>query len=435
MSRKWFRRLWILICYVLNFIGCAAQLYYISEQYFKYGTVTELSIKRQDRLRPPQLIICLQAKDFIHDYKDVPSLFQLSPNASRLINLNESSIRDGNGWLTDERKFYSFKVAKVFKSGSLCYSIHVNHSLVFSARQITNGRKYPSIYHLTLNYNFRTAKDFLIYTHHPLMSWYGDSDSFAIHNRILNKSQNIIDYNQVGLSYSTFKLVRLPAPYQTNCIDYVTIGYESYANCFEYCIGVLCAKMFGKNPYYLYSTEISTLPFLRNRDMKRNKTILIAMRDIEKECRIKCAYTDCDFEQIVPKKMVSTNSTFPIFELLAPNEPYVISEYKPQVQLVDFVTASLSCLGFWLAWSPLDFLLKIQFSKIVSTVRMRGATDVNRDCNQQEVIANQDDYNFDVHKVIQEHAFLIDNYWEVLLVQQHVLREIALKANKCVHKH
>ena len=52
------KRLWLIVVISLTIGCCVYQCYYISEQYFAYGVVSDVKIRFATFVRPPTLVTC-----------------------------------------------------------------------------------------------------------------------------------------------------------------------------------------------------------------------------------------------------------------------------------------------------------------------------------------------------------------------------------------
>lgn len=120
----------------------------------------------------------------------------------------------------------------------------------------------------------------------------------------------------------------------------------------------------GKVPFTVLSLNGSNYKLLSELDVK-NKSVLKELDDIYKSCSAKCPFLDCVQEQYIPRRLSSGNWTTPTVTLMMSSEPRITTQFKPQINPVDYITYVLSCVSFWLAWSPLDFLLNSFVSNVI----------------------------------------------------------------------
>ena len=392
-TRHELRSYWYLFAWFTAFVGCVFQVYYISFQYFVYDVVSEVSIGRSSPMVPPQVIVCVYqhfAYRNISEYRSsntIRAILDSTYDPKELmvkytIHKNESYQSD---WFESPTINSSYLIVdKFIKRYKICYSIRLNSGLQYREALLTNGIGWPHFYSVQLNATkFGSCDLVMLYMHPADRHFYGLSNAFTENYRALtNHSLGIGDKNHVVISYSRGMRVMKGPPYRTMCLNYSDIGYESRGHCFEDCLYRLAIKEIGKVPFSIMVNQPVDLPMMSFRD-DGNDTISKKLFQLEQRCSRNCTRKDCIKMEFVPKVMSSMKSDNLTIELYAPNEPGIVSIYKPKISLIDYITYVLSCIGFWFAFSPLVFLLdndvlrKVLFGTQVQTKRTNRVSNMN----------------------------------------------------------
>lgn len=344
-----------LIALIIGNICCCLQIIYISQQYFEYDTLTQVVIYRPSQLKPPAIALCGVAASLTNTSKSTFDIFSSTPTASDLI--TKVAIHDTSGYEFRRANKSKLNPIRFYKNRYLCYEIKLHPTTVFSRRHLSNGYYFPIFYAVQFVALPLAVHHIIFYMHSSERNFYGISDSYAMHDRKVNIATGTPEANRVALSYSHFTSIHLPPPYKTSCLDYSTVGYESQGHCFDSCIRNLVLGRLPFTPTNILSFEehASRLLFLKTL-APFNATMSAEIKGFLDFCNQKCSSLDCFREDFVPRRLFAADNPNPEVLLYAPSDPTIISTFKPHIQLVDFITYLLSCVSFWLAWSPVEFL-------------------------------------------------------------------------------
>lgn len=179
-SFSFFRRdcLRNLVYFTLAFGGCFLQIYHISSQYFKYDTVTQLSITRPSSVVAPTLISCFDFRrvfvrekvlkllqlhrndsDPEHFMPTIAELLSITPEPNEIIGSCAQHLR---GTLYEKDNCSHLVIKKSLKQQNICYSFTLkNYS--YDYMHITNGMSAPRFFAIYLKVAFfkRTPYMFL----------------------------------------------------------------------------------------------------------------------------------------------------------------------------------------------------------------------------------------------------------------------------------
>lgn len=164
----------------------------------------------------------------------------------------------------------------------------------------------------------------------------------------------------VALSYSTYRTKLIRHPYQTDCFDYSKWNLQSKHHCYDDCV-----------LKEVHLTGLNRRPFnvlLRNLTLHQlhwasQKEKFHQFENIDELCANKCKKANCMVVHHVPHIVRSQPLPNIAFELFVSSDPEIVSESKPEISFIDFATFTLSCIGFWLGFSPLVFFSDLKFSE------------------------------------------------------------------------
>lgn len=365
------RTFWKAFCWTFCLTGCAWQIYYISDQYFAYDSVTQVKITRTHNYYPPVLTFCFYLRDVLNnsgEFLNIADCFNRTPTIATII--DHALIHDEFNFILNEvnattyEKF--FKIEKLIKKNLICYSIRFHENIRFLLYYLVNGRTTPTIMKLWINgTSFRTSDLFQIYLTSTKDGARGMVGSFvAVDRKIFNSTTGEGDANLIQISYNSFTSIRLPFPYKTNCLDYRTINFESKKHCFEDCLLKNTISRLGKVPFSVVVNEPLDLQIISDADIK-NSTFHKIRYSIEEECFSKCEKSNCKEFSYTPKLISTIQEKDLIVYLNVADSPDIISEYIPRLSFVEYAIYVLSCISFWVAFSPLQFLIE---NKVVNSV-------------------------------------------------------------------
>lgn len=341
----------LLFCY----IGLFFQVYYITIQFLRYDSVTQVVITRPDLVNPPTLAICIKKDDSL----DVTAkeLLQQRPGIGDFVSsLKIHSLVDYS-IINTRGNFSSLIIRKFIKQFFICYSIRLKSDIMFDYNLLTNSYNDPSFYRLKIrNSIFDTYEYLYMFMYPSTMHMYGRSESFVEHSRgIFSNKTNAFSEDYFAITHQMYSILRLPPPYATNCVDYNLLGFESKKECYELCLTKLSILNFEKLPFTVLIKQPLNYKIMNSRD-NANGTTLRMLDKLAKECKARCAYKSCLKIEYVPQIIATAENARITIDLYASNSPLIQSTYKPLINFIDYLTYILSCVSFWLGFSPLNFL-------------------------------------------------------------------------------
>jgi hypothetical protein len=202
----------------------------------------------------------------------------------------------------------------------------------------------------------------LAYTPHDYYSAESESTSFSLIKRCTISSYDVIES----------KL--LPAPFETDCMDYKRIHSSmTRASCYEHCFGNLSISHFGLKPRVQDNRlEVSDAGKSSAGDFKTH--FKNEIKQISRTCHEECRKQECHQIMYLPKIKSSVaswdNNSLHYFHL--PTSPAIMSQSLAKISLQSFLIDFCSTFGFWLGLSVLTVIESaVSFASKFSIPRKR----------------------------------------------------------------
>ena len=243
-----------------------------------------------------------------------------------------------------------FKIRKMISESFICYHFE----------KIKENSKWTSIVYDLATLNRVTGLKETIYYH---------AFSQELANRVnqlvvrLNPPPDITRMDQKALlgtglkghaftsSYADFENNFLPAPYATDCINYIDIGFLGKDDCFESCIANYSIKHLKKiysGPSIYPHTKEEIIPTgILLKDHKFNEFKL----NSSKFCDKKCHMLECYQHFYIPRFRTTIEYPISAFVMSQMSEPKLATKFTPTLDFLSFVTDVGSTFGFWMGLS------------------------------------------------------------------------------------
>lgn len=406
----------LLIYFLLAMLGCLLQVYHISDQFFEYDTVTQLTMRRPINAKPPALILCFflsQCYDpkIVQKYglntsdKQLPEkitldqIFELTPTLQdqfKTCRLRTQGYRLSDRMKGNENCKQHFEIVKFYKQRLICFYIKLKDERPFFLEQLYNSIQFAKYYQVTMvGTGLEAATHYMTFVSDSKLRFDGRSDSYEEHNRmLLNESSGEGNQSFITLTYARYESTLLEKPYKTDCLNYQRqLGFQSKGDCFETCVLKQAITELRKAPFSIAYEEPSPHMILSFDDLKDDAKAA-QLDKVEVFCRSRCSKKDCHKEDFTPKIISSESYTGVGFEIYAPNEPDVITTFVPRTSLVDYITMVFSCIGFWFGFSPLYFFKDFDVLSMVHGMSrkqsLRKASRIKSSPKSSHLIANQE---------------------------------------------
>ena len=336
--------------WILGFVGCGLQVVTVTWNYTEYRTSTRIHIKQDATCFPPAIALCFNAATFT-DYT-IEQLFSLltieQETISSLRYWNEDDTRYNTA--TEPKDIYSLvEIKKFVKLAFVCYSIKRKIEDRIDYKDLTDNFERPMFYRmkfhklhdLDVRYNYW-------YMFQNKSKFYGNSAAYA---------ETDSRYTWVTLSYRRYRENLLPPPYTTWCYNYTeSRGVEDSGHCFQKCF-LNETRNLNMYPFDLMIDASYDLRLKRFTPALFNQTDLRhEVMKARKMCRYECRFDDCQRDIFAPIIVsINRDNEFTI-DLYVSNEPTIKINATPSLTLIDYATYVLSCLSFWISFSPVGIV-------------------------------------------------------------------------------
>lgn len=383
-------------------MGNVYQIAEISVMYFSYGLATQVKVAFPDTFRLPKMSICFYTSNLIkwdQELKDNP----LMRNLYGFSNMTSEEIAKKVSRMALKDKMVVDHVFVSNKTGDQLFNRIIGWKDIFDGCSILSPVDYTVKYHPNCSDIYK-IQIFMkeCYVCYAFMLRQGRSDlyDYSSTHRVagLNGFQNAmfmkesslerIDQikitlnkmdrfprlgftrniflsqlqNLIVMTYTWFKNDYLPDPYPTGCIDYTNIGYTERAQCFERCFRNESLKKLNKiipggiiRAPGMGSDEPAKHTQFTTQDV-RTSSLASLTRDIQKKCSKQCKRPDCTEEQHIPVLMSKSPYAYNCLLMNSMQAPAVETVYAPKFSLTEYLTDSMSTIGFWVGISFLSAL-------------------------------------------------------------------------------
>ncbi len=348
----------MIIIRLLCLFGCLFQLYHTCEVYFNYPITVNLDIIKANHYEMPALSLCREIKRM----KSLSKLWQKYKTNEFPVNytflspflLDEITLKASD--LEINYTVYENKIGKqeVNSSGVVT---HINRGFkcftLFSksmneTNTVFNQTDYSSTiinFELKFNTSDNPIVDYfrlMIHPSHQIVS-------SPYRRKNIQISQNLLK----DITFKRVLIHSLPAPYETNCINYSQIGFRSKIDCINQCLISVAKKRCNRWPAEIFAPKTvnhSFLPkFLINECLEKIS---------EKYCNHKCQYNDCIEEILTVEELNSFDEKFAekyFFYIWFPLSHDYRYEYKPTFAFVEFINYIGGIISLWFGLSFLSF--------------------------------------------------------------------------------
>lgn len=348
------------------------QIYYISDQYFRYDSSTHvvIDVMREVALprftaristnellnlkeiceRKPTLCTGDKIEELYQYFQD--NLFHLTPSVKEIVSDCKLKAVVSNAMAKCE----SQNLAKgVMMLESVYYSLQFeNRTVSMNAEKFRHGLS--RLYSLKLNLTkYINVSDVSVTLRPPNMD-INALDLVHYHHIVINRKEDPSN-NSFFFNFNYLQIERLPYPYETNCLDYTTVGLQSQTHCLANCYEFILKRDVNDSTYELMQTNKHPPIPLNIMVGVFNYTDDTKQGVLDQHCRKSCFQDDCKSQifTIILKHVghERRNKWALGLYLAVPMEPTISLQYRPSMSTTDYITYVFSCISFWLGWSPL----------------------------------------------------------------------------------
>lgn len=379
LPRRWPHRSCILrkVILVSSLIGFIVQISYVSSQYFRYTTTTDVTFSQSHYVNPYSTAVCVRYQDIIDKGKlsletgiklkaginlaeliandvllTVDQIFKYTPAADQAL---ESCVYREDNWLIRERTsptdcYNWFDVSRFFTSEFMCYRIAERSARILETRSITQAKHQMfRVFEVAFNSNFKH-----VLVVNPII-WFESrlpyiSRSYAKPVSFVSNGVNTVPItNMLYVSPVDTYVSLLEAPFDTKCL-------KSPRNPFSMVHRCLIDAYFkiGLAPGSEMIESSNQFVPVSNREYA-NETIMEILRKIFMRCQKNFMFTECHvtFTQTIVDSVKAFNKTFAV-ALYVSSQAETHTKAQPSMTFVDYFSFMCSCFGTWFGLSFLS---------------------------------------------------------------------------------
>lgn len=370
----------------------------VSREYFEYRTTSHIAIRDYaDVIKAPAIVVCFRYK-YTDQGMNMTIGERFSGEANYFNDKNDTwrvfSVRVRT--TLDKKEVYKeYETKKYLMGHRYCLFFQQlrqsNKTIVTSPENLALSNLYDVYITVTPAHSANTWGDPKNCT--PKFVYFG----LVTDNSTLSNPSNREVFKElcttglrryfIDFTYSSFINIKLPPPYDTNCLDYRKgTSFLSTYDCYNECLqektkplNVIPSTTLIDRKKYNNSTEYIAYEFMlenKTRVMKKSlpKELIQAYRTlssgwdrIKKSCLQFCSRPDCWSEDISPT-IISTRSWTKNFSkdnetlskialnMLLSHQPMMEVSTLPKYHFIDYVVYMSSMLSFWLGFCPLSLV-------------------------------------------------------------------------------
>lgn len=451
------RVLFIKLIWIVSFLSILAGYvllsWQVSREYFEYRTSSHVVIKDQpEEIKSPALVVCFQwAIDnaslaysrrlgdlFTNYFNDENDTWTVARVRAPRIPPNKDIRYESKKYLLKDKYCLYFNVLNHFKLEDVTSSRYSGLPLTYLLDLTTDPIYSGYTAALGSKKKHKCASKFLF------ISLVTDQSSLPNFRKQEVTQEACIDGTPVyaiTMSFSSMVNVRLPPPYDTNCLNYRKegreggIGYLSSHECYAHCLqaetqkwnvvpdmAIIDRKEYEGSDAYLahgiiYDNPAFDLNLLSGENISKDLQDMYVIltrewKGITKSCQDSCSRPDCWIEDISPEILEvitdenynDENYTFTwlTFEQGLPSQSNIEVSTVPKQNLLNYVIYMLSSLNFWIGFCPLS----------LASILVRRL----QECTYRRV--TNDDHNTTMMSEMKQLLLAFDQNQRILSIQQ-----------------
>lgn len=349
------RRLILLLCWgfvLLNIV-------YLVLQFIEFPTSAEVLFNHPAKMEWPKFTIYLMAIDGTHTKFDHPPsaidiLESCSMRANEEDEEEECDSTYFNKGILGQTTYYTFENLKAGEAME-AYKYHEQTTLVTIRLNIS------------LFINISYAQIYL----HAANSDKQRFDHLGTARLSFNRTLGIPIFD---ISYEHYITKKLPAPYNTKCLDYRTVGLQSQSHCIGNCMQYISdmdndADVTG----FLYQSS-QVKPTAQNIMTGDFNAVSSLGLGLQKHCEQMCLKVDCIEHFFVTSSSIeaqSYNTDILTINIIAQKSPTKYTTYIPNYSAIVFICLLCNCIPFWFGSSPYSLLIDVYELKWWEKIRFR----------------------------------------------------------------
>ena len=354
--------------------GVLWQLIVISELYFQYKVSTTTNVFTPETLNPLAMTLCVQIAH-VADLERVKQDFKITtlPNdAYGDVDFKNWTLRQLFDYTPSSdtilvKFFYKTKnaaelievssnvnrhieVVKFLQRVYVCYKITLKDDQPIKYREIS----------VTSTWQFQVKK--LVFNESVMNSkaikvMLGNVNHLP-YKEMISTKYNIRSLDSSGHLYTskhmTIEKHLLERPFETQCIEYITIGFHDQHHCIEECVAAHIFKSFRKVSLLSPVIEASSLKPLTLEDL-RDKAMSVNVSKMQEFCQtVQCRNIECHDEEIVTSTDSGTtyeNTSQTVWEHQVTSQISFKITSRPTLSFVEFFIYVLGTISTWFGLS------------------------------------------------------------------------------------
>ena len=356
------------IVWMFTLIVCSLHIGIITRQYLLYDTTTKMTIRHEDTIDIPVVVVCMSSdwtgdnvSDFFaYQHRDENiTLHTFEMEASGCGTESRSFCNTGGRLILFNLTFTQetsdiFSVIRFVRGRKRCFAFRFRQRR-FDVSRAASTISYE-IYNLIFKRGEESPSDLSYYLLHPD---HGDPvvESRCDLNFYYARAKNV-RLPIACLNYQRRETRLLESPYETRCLNYSTMGLQSQLHCLNDCILRSAGSKLDIIPddVSVFAPNASSAR-VWNDSFWKNSTISAALSSIRKSCNQKCSNKDCMHHSFQPHsdcRIVSNNGVmFGKYYLNVPNFPLILIETRASTTVLAYFMMSLNIISLWTAFSPI----------------------------------------------------------------------------------
>ncbi|KAI1293064.1 hypothetical protein HDE_06663 [Halotydeus destructor] len=342
-------------------MGCTYQLSKISNEFFRYLVVTDMTMNIPNQLDCPAVSLCFLYSDLLPQNVTekqaanltIADILTQTPNRSLV---TECKIRSPGRYDYEELKGQNcsdqFDIVKYFVQENICYMHSAKNNGSYAFRTLTGALQWPAmIYHFSLNLQLLNASRVV----KPIIHFHGQLPhmSHKLANRFIIRGSGADDEvskYRLSSTYSLVTMIQLPAPYITNCRDYGLDGFNSEHDCQRQCLVARTVEYVNKVPFTLILKDKLEYRHLQYEDLINYDKMKLILK-AQDECNQLCWQKNCTDVSSLTKSTAEPSSAELAVTFEAPRELFFYLTNLPKLGAIEYGIYCLSVLGTWFGLS------------------------------------------------------------------------------------
>ena len=401
-SRKVFGCIYLLFCLV----GLLWQSSQFTSMYLKYMVSSKIVISFPKEIQPYSPNICFRYTDILDferlnretgrrwSYSQVPQVVRkyqheltvaeimtMTPRVEDIV--KDVSFKTKNSEIIFSNRTHSpmtfLEIKKYLFLEYVCYKIIIKGQKSLSYEELAVTTVGPGI---IMNFDFSNEEP--LSRTHSLKVGFSSEQYYPYRPvtiapvvwRDYDPNTKTVRSNVFVVHNHLFLTINLPPPYETNCFDYLSLGFVHEVECSQVCLNNRTRDILGKVPYSAVIDDLVQMPIVSYQDMQ-SKTFSSKLHGIKRYCNDKCRKTPCFDERIITNIQGKPGSRFKLVYIV-PQQPLISIKSRPKTNLVEFLIYIFSTISTWTGFSIMALNPFCLWNKIVAFKRNNHRDRTNR---------------------------------------------------------